>query len=184
MTVLRDDLLAGRTIALAGPIRSELRDVLLRHGGRVEVFDPGSISDEERAQEWVRARTPLHGLVHDVASAFGEGGQAGLLAALQDVWVAVAAVANGALIPGRSGGKVVLLAPPANAGPYARAVRDALENLARTLSIEWARYGITTTTIAPGAGSTEPDVAGLVVFLVSPAGDYFSGCRFEMLASR
>ena len=180
MTVLRKGLLAGRTIALAGPTRPDVGETLVRQGGSVTVLDTGSATEVEPAQEWVRARAPLHGLVYDAATPFGGGGQAGLLGALADAWVAVAAVANGALIPGQTGGKVVLLAPRANAGAHSRAARDGLENLARTLSVEWARYGITTTAIMPGAASTDEDVAELVTFLVSPAGDYLSGCRFEM----
>jgi NAD(P)-dependent dehydrogenase (short-subunit alcohol dehydrogenase family) len=180
MTVLREDLLAGRTIAVAGPVRSDVRDALVGQGGAVKDFDPGCTSEDERAQEWVRVHAPLHGLVHDTATPFGAGGEAGLLAALQDAWVAVAAVANGAMIPAETGGKVVLLGPHAKAGPHAHAVRSALENLARTLSVEWARYGITTVAISPGPASSDQDVAELVTFLVSPAGDYFSGCTFAL----
>jgi len=58
--------------------------------------------------------------------------------------------------------------------------RSALENLARTLSVEWARHAITVTAIAPGAATSDEEVAGLVAFLLSPAGDYYSGCRFEL----
>ena len=63
---------------------------------------------------------------------------------------------------------------------FAQASRAALENLARTLSVEWARYGITATAITPGAATTDEQLAELVCFLVSPAGDYFSGCRFSL----
>ena len=62
----------------------------------------------------------------------------------------------------------------------AEAARAALENLARTLSAEWARYGITVTAIAPGRSTTDDEVASLVAFLTSVAGDYYSGCRFEL----
>jgi NAD(P)-dependent dehydrogenase (short-subunit alcohol dehydrogenase family) len=74
----------------------------------------------------------------------------------------------------------VLIAPAAGAGRYADATRAGLENLARTLSIEWARYGITVTAIAPGVATRDEDIALLVAFLLSPAGDYYSGCRFEL----
>lgn len=180
MTVLRTGLLAGRTIALAGPTRPDVGETLVRQGGSVAIFDIDSGSEVESAQEWARARAPLHGLVYDAATPFGDGGQAGLLSALADAWVAVAAMANGALIPGQTGGKVVLLAPRPDAGPHSQAAREGLENLARTLSVEWARYGITTAAITPGAASSDQDVAELVAFLVSPAGEYLSGCRFEM----
>ena len=59
----------------------------------------------------------------------------------------------------------------------AEAARAALENLARTLSIEWARYGIRTTALTPGAEWSDDDVGDLVAYLVSPGGDYFSGAR-------
>lgn len=84
---------------------------------------------------------------------------------------AARAAAN-AWIAAQRGGKIVLVAPRDDAP-----VRAALENLARTLSIEWARFGITPTAILPGA---DEDVAELVAFLASPAGDYYSGCAFTL----
>jgi hypothetical protein len=80
-------------------------------------------------------------------------------------------VAN-AWIEAERGGKVVFVAPRDDAPQ-----RAALENLARTLSIEWARYGITPTAILPGS---DEDVAELVAFLASPAGNYYSGCAFTL----
>jgi NAD(P)-dependent dehydrogenase (short-subunit alcohol dehydrogenase family) len=182
MLALREHLLCGRTIALAGAVRPELADVLAGLGGSVQALDPRRLSglDGTEAEEWVRERAPMAAVIHDARAAFGDGGQEGLSAALEQAWAAVAAVANGALIPADAGGKVVLIAPRPNAGPYAEATRSALENLARTLSVEWARFGITTTAIAPGMRTTEDEVAALVAFLISPAGDYFSGCRFEL----
>ena len=75
----------------------------------------------------------------------------------------------------------MLIAPAEDPGDeFVAAARAALENLARTLSIEWARYGITAVAIAPAAGARDEDVALLSAYLVSGAGDYFSGCRFEL----
>jgi citronellol/citronellal dehydrogenase len=84
------------------------------------------------------------------------------------------------MIEQQQAGKIILLAPHQQAGTHAEAARAALENLARTLSVEWARYAITTTMIAPGEAATDEQLAMLVAYLVSPAGDYFSGCRFEL----
>ncbi len=95
------------------------------------------------------------------------------------MWDAVAQAANAALIPSGRGGKVILIAPEDTAGAHADAARAAVENLARTLSTEWARYGITTTALTPRADTREADLATLVAFLLSEAGDYYSGTRIE-----
>ncbi|HUO73707.1 MAG TPA: hypothetical protein VMU39_23250 [Solirubrobacteraceae bacterium] len=180
MTTLRERLLAGRTIALGGRGPSgALRDRLAALGAAVSELELSSALDDEQAVELVRARGRLDALVHDARGAFAGGGQPALTAALEETWRATAAVANGALIAAATG-KVVLIAPPPDAGPHSGAARAALENLARTLSIEWSRYGITTTAILPGAGTGEDAVDDLVAFLLSPAGDYYSGCRFEL----
>ncbi|MBV9807120.1 MAG: hypothetical protein JO286_08060, partial [Solirubrobacterales bacterium] len=64
-------------------------------------------------------------------------------------------------IPGGAG-KVLLIAPRSRAGSFAAAARAALENLARTLSVEWARYGATAVAVAPGvrAGITGGTLRG------------------------
>jgi NAD(P)-dependent dehydrogenase (short-subunit alcohol dehydrogenase family) len=73
-----------------------------------------------------------------------------------------------------------MVAPRPDAGRHATAARAGLENLARTLSVEWARYGITAVAIWPGRHTTDAELAQLTCFLVSPAGGYFSGCRWEL----
>ena len=70
--------------------------------------------------------------------------------------------------------------PRPDAGEHAPAACAGLENLARTLSIEWARHGITTVTIAPGAETPAGEVAALTAYLASPAGAYFSGCLLDL----
>jgi hypothetical protein len=171
MTVLREDLLVGRTIALAEGVGWGLSELLVNLGASVAKV--GDLNDGG-----------VGAVVHDAGPVFGKGGEAGLTAALNDAWQHVSAAANHALIPSGDGGKVVLIAPRAGVGRHADAARAALENLARTLSIEWARYGITTTAVAPGASTSEDDVALLVAFVLSAAGDYFSGCRFELGAAQ
>jgi hypothetical protein len=163
MTVLRPELLGGRTVSLVGDapaVKSRLTEL----GARVDTG--GSESADA--------------IVYDAAPAFGEGGQAGLRDASARGWSAIREAATGALIPAQRGGKVVVIAPRPAAGAFAGAARAALENLARTLSVEWARYGITASVITPGNATTDDEIAQLVCFLVSPAGDYFSGCRFSL----
>lgn len=179
MSVLRDDLLEGRAIALAGGGDGALGERLERLGGRVEAV-PELPDDEQRVGEWARRASPLHAIVYDARKAFGTGGETALSGSLERGWVVVREVAAGSLIPADGPGKIVLLGPRPDAGPHATAARDALENLARTLSIEWARYEVTAAMVAPGRATTDEELAELTSFLVSPAGEYFSGCRLEL----
>jgi NAD(P)-dependent dehydrogenase (short-subunit alcohol dehydrogenase family) len=140
----------------------------------------GDLADEDALALAVGALGTIDVLVVDAASAFvaAGGGVTGLRVAIDDAWNVVRAVANASWIAPERPGKVVLVAPDATAGEHADAVGAALENTARTLSIEWARFGIRTTAIRPRAGGDEAQRAELVAFLASRAGDYFSGCAF------
>ncbi len=178
MALLREGLLNGRVLALGQHVASATRDELIRLGARVENVQNGL--DDVAAEEWAAERSPLDALVYDVGAAFGAGGLDGLRGAVEEAWAVVRGVATGALIPADAHGKIVLVAPRPDAGPYAAAARAALENLARTLSVEWARYSITVTAIAPGPGTGDGELATLVAFLVSSGGDYLSGCRLEL----
>jgi NAD(P)-dependent dehydrogenase (short-subunit alcohol dehydrogenase family) len=163
MTALRPGVLTGRTVALAGSAQP-LHGALSELGARVEAA-PATSADA---------------VVYDATPTFGDGGPNGLAAASAQAWTTIRQIVADAMIPDRRPGKVVVIAPRPDAGAFAAAARAALENLARTLSVEWARYGITATAIAPGASSTDDQVAELVCFLISPAGDYFSGCVFSL----
>ena len=163
MTALRPELLAGRTVSLVGDapaVKSRLTE-LGAHG------EPGTSESADA-------------IVYDAAPAFGDGGREGLREASAHGWTAIRELATGALIGNERGGTVVIIAPRPDAGAFAGAAVAALESLARTLSVEWARYGITATVITPGTDTTDDQIAELACFLVSPAGDYFSGCRFSL----
>jgi NAD(P)-dependent dehydrogenase (short-subunit alcohol dehydrogenase family) len=112
----------------------------------------------------------------------GAGAREALRACLDAAWNVTHVVAGAAFLAQQRGGRVVYLAPPADRGARAGAACAGLENLARTLSIEWARYGITPVTIAPGASSAG-EVGALVAYLASPAGAYFSGCLLDLTGS-
>ena len=161
-TPLREGLLEGKSVALSGSVGAEVRDSLHWLGAAVAPLD----ADEE-----------ADALVHDAGAALDTEG---LAAALERSWSAIAEVAARRLIPQGRPGKIVLIAPRPDAGAYAGAARDALENLARTLSVEWARYAITTVAITPGSSTTDEQLAAVVCFLLSRGGDYFSGCRLEL----
>ncbi|MDQ6810737.1 MAG: hypothetical protein M3Z95_02410 [Actinomycetota bacterium] len=107
------------------------------------------------------------------------GGRA-LRACLDLTWTATRAVVKLAFLPEGNGGRIVFLAPAPDAGEHADAARAGLENLGRTLSIEWARYAITLLTLAPGTGTAPGEVAALTAYLASPAGAFFSGCLMDL----
>ena len=121
-------------------------------------------------------------LVLDGATFFaGAGaGRAGLGACLELAWAYTRIVVAGALLPRGLGGRVIYLAPAPHAGPSADAARAGLENLARTLSIEWARHAVTTVAVAPGESTSAGELAALAAYLASPAGAYFSGCLLDL----
>jgi NAD(P)-dependent dehydrogenase (short-subunit alcohol dehydrogenase family) len=125
-------------------------------------------------------------LVVDCASVFaragggvGEGGREALRACLDAAWNVTRVVTGSAFLPDERGGRIIYLAPAADGGEHADAACAGLENLARTLSIEWARHRITPVTIAPGTSTVE-EVAALTGYLASPAGAYFSGCLLDL----
>ncbi len=178
MSLLREQLLEGREIALAGAVRGAVRTALAQAGA--SVHEIAADLDEDSAAEWARTRAPIHALIYDAGGVFEGGGSEGLSAALERAWILTRAVATGAQIPGGAGGMIVLVAPPPGGGPFAEAARSGLENLARTLAVEWARYQVTATAVAPGVRTSDEQLAMLVSFLASPAGDYFSGCRFDL----
>jgi hypothetical protein len=120
---------------------------------------------------------PAPVLVWDADAAFAAAGEPSVRAvhaALDGAWLAIRAVAVA-----RPGGKVALLAPRPG-GPHHEAARAGLENLARTTAIEWSRLGTRIVAVLPGATTEPAEVAGLVGYLASRAGDYVSGCPITL----
>jgi len=123
---------------------------------------------------------------------------------VQGTWNMTHAAATKAFIP-QEGGKVVSITlSPHNGMPgmvHSGAARAAVENMMRTLSIEWSRFGIRLCAVAPGQIDTDvfrtkypaelvetvprtiplgrlgrpEEMAWLIAYLASPAGDFFSG---------
>lgn len=131
-------------------------------------------------------------LVLDASSLFAARTEASareaLVGCLDATWSLTRAVAMGAFIGRQASGRMIYVAPAREPGrgsaEYVDATCAALENLTRTLSIEWARYGITAVTIAPGASTAAGEIAALVAYLASPAGAYFSGCLLDLRGPR
>lgn len=167
MKLLGDGLLGDLRVRTAGPASATLTARLTELGASVTDAPPAG--PEESVHQ---------ALLVDARGWFGEGGEPALRATLDEVWQAIGPVAAAELIPSGRGGRIILIAPPPRA-PLAAAARDALENLARTLSTEWARFAITTVAVAPAAAAAEPDLAELIAYLLSDAGGYFSGCRLD-----
>jgi len=137
----------------------------------------GAVLAEESAE---RVDTLVYegGAVFRAVGAVG-GPLAPFRSCVDGAWETVRDVALRAWIPA-DGGKAVFVSPRPSDGAHARPARAALENAARTLSIEWARYGIRLTALTPGDTTTDEEIADLIAYLASPGGDYFSGARLDL----
>jgi citronellol/citronellal dehydrogenase len=128
-------------------------------------------------------------------------------------WLMSHAAATKAFMPGGGGKILSVTLSPHNGMPgmvHSGAARAAVENMMRTLSIEWARFGITTCAVAAGQIATETmltkypravvenisqsiplgrtgrpeEVAWLLAYLASPAGDFYSGTTITIDGAR
>lgn len=132
---------------------------------------------------------------------------------VQGTWLMTHAAATKAFIP-QGGGKVLSVTlSPHNGMPgmvHSGAARAAVENMMRTLAVEWARFGIKLCALAAGQFATETlltkypqvvvdnlersipigragrpeEMAWLVAYLASPAGDFFSGTTITIDGAR
>jgi NAD(P)-dependent dehydrogenase (short-subunit alcohol dehydrogenase family) len=166
-----------------------VEDALSALGARVHccalIADHSELAEEQIERSVAGALADggrIDALVVDGAGVFESagGGRDGLRACLGTTWNVTRAVANAALIPSQRGGRIAYLAPAPGAGPHAPACCAGLENLARTLSIEWARHAITPVALAPGDLTEAHEAASIVAYLASPAGAYFSGCVLDL----
>jgi citronellol/citronellal dehydrogenase len=128
-------------------------------------------------------------------------------------WLMTHAAATKAFIPQEAGKVLSITLSPHNGMPgmvHSGAARAAVENMMRTLAIEWARFGIKTCAIAAGQFATDTlltkypqvvvdniehsiplgragrpeEIAWLVAYLASPAGDFFSGTTITIDGAR
>jgi NAD(P)-dependent dehydrogenase (short-subunit alcohol dehydrogenase family) len=181
MQLLRPGLLDGVTVATAGGA-AHVAAACAALGAATPALD-ADLRDEEAVAAAVARMGPVDTLVCDAGLPFAAagGGLRGLRAGLDGAWNAARAVVNARLrAGGGGGGKIVLLAPRAADGAHATALRAALENTARTCSIEWARYDVRTAAVLPGDATSDDEVAQLCAYVASRAGDYFSGCAFTL----
>jgi citronellol/citronellal dehydrogenase len=128
-------------------------------------------------------------------------------------WLMSHAAATKAFIPAGGGKILSVTLSPHNGMPgmvHSGAARAAVENMMRTLAIEWSRFGITTCAVAAGHFATETlltkyppevvenvaktiplgrtgrpeEIAWLLAYLASPAGDYYSGTTITLDGGR
>jgi NAD(P)-dependent dehydrogenase (short-subunit alcohol dehydrogenase family) len=199
-SLLRPGLLDGARIAIAGPAGASGEDggsqaealaiFCEQLGARIGRWElPGEGDPEAREAATLAALEPvlaelggLETLIVDTAALFAaEGARQSLIGSMESCWSAVRVAANRVfLADGAGGGRIILVGPPPAAGEHATAATAGLENLARTLSIEWARHAATTVAIAPGDQTSQEDLATVAAYLASPAGAYFSGCLLDL----
>jgi citronellol/citronellal dehydrogenase len=128
-------------------------------------------------------------------------------------WLMTHAAATKAFIP-QEGGKIISVTlSPHNGMPamvHSGAARAAVENMMRTLAVEWSRFGIKTCALAAGQFATDTflekypeailehvagsiplgrtgrseEMAWLVAYLASPAGDFISGTTITIDGGR
>ncbi|MBK5220127.1 MAG: SDR family oxidoreductase [Thermoleophilia bacterium] len=128
-------------------------------------------------------------------------------------WLMTHAAATKAFIPQESGKVISVTLSPHNGMPamvHSGAARAAVENMMRTLAVEWSRFGIKTCSLAAGHFSTDvirtkyprevveniersiplqrtgkaEEMAWMVAYLASPAGDYISGTTITIDGAR
>ena len=132
---------------------------------------------------------------------------------VQGTWQMTHAAATRAFIPQRSGKVVSVTLSPHHGMPgmvHSGAARAAVENMMRTLAIEWSRFNVKLVAVAPGQFDTETlrtkypkavvenvhrtvplgrlgtedEMAWLIAYLASPAGDFYSGCVITIDGAR
>jgi len=216
----------GARVAICGRREEPLRDTAaLDHRGLIEAH-VCDIREEDQVERMVDAVLARHGridlLVNNAGGQFlapaesitPKGFRTVIRLNVEGTWLVTHAVATRAMIPSGRGGKVFSVTlSPHNGMPgmaHSGAARAAVENLMRTLAIEWARFDIRLLALAAGQFETqtlltkypkaivdriahtiplqrlgtEREWAQMVAYLASPAGDFFSGTVITMDGAR
>jgi citronellol/citronellal dehydrogenase len=160
-------------------------------GGRAELV-PLDIRDDEAVDALFDGVLERHGrldlLVNNAGGQFLSPAEAispkGFRTVIElnvtGTWLMTHAAATKAFIPQEQGKVITVTISPHNGMPgmvHSGAARAAAENMMRTLSVEWADG-------AAGPLGTEEELAWLVAYLASPAGDFFSGSVLTLDGAR
>jgi citronellol/citronellal dehydrogenase len=216
----------GARVVICGRRQQPLLETVAADPHRLIEAHVCDIREEQQVDSMVDATLVRHGqvdlLVNNAGGQFlapaesitPKGFRTVIRLNVEGTWLATHAVATKAMIPSGRGGKIFSVTlSPHNGMPgmaHSGAARAAVENLMRTLSVEWARFDIrllalaagqfeTDTlltkypqaiveriahTIPLGRMGTEQEFAWLVAYLASPAGDFFSGAVITMDGAR
>ena len=203
---------------------AETQQLIAAAGGTADAV-PMDIRDEAAVEQLVDGALERHGridlLVNNAGGQFMAPAEAitpkGFRTVIElnvvGTWLMTHAVATRAMVPAGGGKVVSVTLSPHHGMPgmvHSGAARAAVENMMRTLSVEWARFGIKTCAIAPGQIETETfktkypkvvtenvartipagrlgqpeEIAWLVAYLASPAGDFHSGAVITVDGAR
>jgi citronellol/citronellal dehydrogenase len=217
----------GATVVGCGrrsePLEGVAKEVSER-GGKAE-FEALDIRDEEAVDGFMDGVVERHGridvLVNNAGGQFlspaeaitPKGFRTVIELNVQGTWQMTHAAATKAFIPQGEGKVISITVSPHMGFPgmvHTGAARAAVENMTRTLSVEWARFGTRLVAVAIGQFDTETlrtkypkpivegvagtvplgrlgreeEMAWLIAYLASPGGDFFSGCVITLDGAR
>ena len=217
----------GATVVGCGRRREFLEETaatIAEAGGKAEAVE-ADIRDGDTVERLLDGIVERHGrldvLVNNAGGQFlspaegisAKGFRTVIELNVQGTWQMTHAAAIKAFIPQRSGKVVSVTVSPHHGMPgmvHTGAARAAVENMMRTLSIEWARFNVKLCAVAAGQFDTEvlrtkyprqvsdnvartvplgrlgtpEEMAWLIAYLASPAGDFFSGAVLTLDGAR
>ena len=217
----------GAAVEICGRRAEPLAETVaaIEHGGGVAHATSLDIRDDEAVEAFIDGILERNGgldvLVNNAGGQFLSPAEAispkGFRTVVElnvvGTWLMTHAAATKAFIPSGGGKVMSVTLSPHNGMPgmvHSGAARAAVENMMRTLSVEWARFNVKTCALAAGQFGTETmrtkypqevvegvpwtvplgrmgteeEWAWLVAYLASPAGDFFSGCVITLDGGR
>jgi citronellol/citronellal dehydrogenase len=217
----------GATVVGCGRRAEPLQETVtaIREAGGAADAEPMDIRDSDAVEGLLDGIVERHGrldlLVNNAGGQFlspaeaisPKGFRTVIELNVQGTWQMTHAAATKAFIPQRSGKVISITLSPHHGMPgmaHSGAARAAVENMMRTLSIEWARFNVKLCAVAAGQFDTEvlrtkypkevaenvvrtvplqrlgtpQEMAWLIAYLASPGGDFLSGCVITIDGAR